>query len=168
MFTISKKTFEMAKKRGFELTLEEGLTSDGSLLLCFWEEDQDSEWLFSYQHTGHQLVWHGNVYAPKRVVAQLPKVIDDEYELREMICELAALTSKNYQQAVSNRRQSPRSARKIYAGWGCRAVDGITALSHIPYLSSDGCRIDIMDNVFSPKHEFHQPTDFSSHLSGGF
>ncbi|WP_243211078.1 hypothetical protein JQ760_028435 (plasmid) [Klebsiella pneumoniae] len=101
MFTISKKTFDMAKKRGFELTLEEGLTSDGSLLLCFWEEGQDSEWLFSYQHTGHQLVWHGNVYAPKRIVTLLPKVIDDEYELRDMISVLGKLTSQKYRASIN-------------------------------------------------------------------
>lgn len=85
MLVIGKKTFDMAKSRGLELTLEEGLTLDGSLLLCVWEADQDSEWLFSYQHTGHQLVWHGNVYAPQHIVAQIPKVIDDESELRDML-----------------------------------------------------------------------------------
>ncbi|EIZ1086015.1 hypothetical protein MPI44_004563 [Klebsiella oxytoca] len=101
MFTISKKTFDMANKRGFELTLEEGLTSDGSLLLCFWEEGQDSEWLFSYQHTGHQLVWHGNVYASKRIVTLLPKVIDDEYELRDMISLLGKLASQKYRASIN-------------------------------------------------------------------
>ncbi|HFG3804555.1 TPA: hypothetical protein ACGGPN_000180 [Escherichia coli] len=101
MFTIGKKTFDMAKKRGFELTLEEGLASDGSLLLCFWEEEQDSEWLFSYQHTGHQLVWHGNVYAPERIVDHLPKVIDDEYELRDMISVLGKLTSQKHRASIN-------------------------------------------------------------------
>ncbi|WP_426577264.1 hypothetical protein ACP179_03270 [Xenorhabdus stockiae] len=91
MFTINKKTFDMAKKRVFELTLEEDLTSDGSLLLCFWEKDQDSEWLFSYEYNGHQLVWHDNVYASKHVVAQLSKTINNEYELRDLIRKLSTL-----------------------------------------------------------------------------
>ncbi|EOC0011694.1 hypothetical protein ACI0X9_003381 [Cronobacter turicensis] len=103
MFIISKKTFDMARKRGFELTLEEGVTLDGSLLLCFWEENNDCEWLFSYQHTGTQLVWHGNVYAPKHIVAELPKVLDTETELRDLIRMLGCMVSPSYRAAVTHR-----------------------------------------------------------------
>lgn len=43
MFIISKNTFDTAEKGSFELTLEEGLTPNGSLLVCFWEKDQEDE-----------------------------------------------------------------------------------------------------------------------------
>ncbi|EGT5729728.1 hypothetical protein AGJ33_20040 [Cronobacter dublinensis subsp. dublinensis] len=114
MFTISKKTFDMAVKRGFELTIEEGATVDGSLLLCFWEQGEESEWLFSYQHTGNQLVWRGNVYAPKHIVSQLPKVLDSETELRDLIRMLGGMVSPKYHAAMKRRVQAALSSDHNY------------------------------------------------------
>lgn len=93
----------MAGNRGFELTLEEGISLSGDLLLCFWEAGEDNEWLFSYRFTGTQLVWHGNVYAPEHVISKLPKVLDSETELREMIRLLGCLVSPKYRAALAER-----------------------------------------------------------------
>ncbi|ELK0756226.1 MULTISPECIES: hypothetical protein [Enterobacteriaceae] len=47
MFTVGKTTFDMAHRRGLALTVESDCTDDGSALLCFWERDEESEWIFS-------------------------------------------------------------------------------------------------------------------------
>lgn len=43
---ISKTTFNMAKKRGIELTVED--LSDYTAL-CIWEAGNDCEWMCSYR-----------------------------------------------------------------------------------------------------------------------
>lgn len=103
MLNISKQTKKLALRHGFELTLEEGLTADGSLLLCFWGINTNADWLFSYQHTGHQLVWNRKGSAPGHVVSELPKVLDSEAELRDMFRVLGQMVSLNYRDSVKSR-----------------------------------------------------------------
>ncbi|WP_435322367.1 hypothetical protein [Klebsiella sp. HN106] len=85
MFTVGKTTFDMAHRRGLELTVENGCTDDGSTLLCFWERGEESEWIFSYRFDDSGLVWHGNVYAKSILVKSMPEIIHDETELRTVV-----------------------------------------------------------------------------------
>ncbi len=94
MFTISKTTHKMAKSRGIDLTISEGIGRDEEDLLCFWELEEESEWLFSYLVSGHQLEWHGNIYASDSIVAALPPVIADDAALRAVIRQLAVMMQK--------------------------------------------------------------------------
>jgi len=89
MFTISKTAHKMAKRRGIELTISEGIGRNDETLLCFWEAEEESEWIFSYMFSGDQLEWHGNIYASDSFVAALPPVIADDSALRAVICKLS-------------------------------------------------------------------------------
>ncbi|ENM1161461.1 hypothetical protein AB6R55_003467 [Enterobacter kobei] len=85
MFTVGKTTFDMAHRRGLALTVESDCTDDGSALLCFWERDEESEWIFSYRFDDRGLIWNGNVYAKSFLVKTMPKIISDEAELRNVV-----------------------------------------------------------------------------------
>lgn len=87
---ISKTTLNYAKRRGIELTIEEGLTSDGSILLCFWEEGENSEWMFSYiMNCDGSFTFRGNIYLSQAVKEELPAFIKNESHLRQIIAFIA-------------------------------------------------------------------------------
>lgn len=79
---ISKTTFNMAKNRGIELTVED---LGDYTALCIWEADNDCEWMCSYRIEHDKLTWHGNVYLHQDVKEELPATIFDEKQLREVI-----------------------------------------------------------------------------------
>lgn len=79
---ISKTTFNFAKKRGLDLTVED--FGEG-LQLCIWEADNDCEWLCSYRIGYNLLTWHGNVYLPAEIKEELPATINNEKHLREVL-----------------------------------------------------------------------------------
>lgn len=79
---ISKTTFNMALKRGLQLTTVD--VSD-SLLLCIWETDNDCEWLCSYHINSDSLSYNGNICLPENIKQELPATIFTEKQLREVI-----------------------------------------------------------------------------------
>ncbi|WP_447882289.1 hypothetical protein [Serratia fonticola] len=81
---ISRTTFNMARKRGLELTVETGVQDDATLL-CFHEQSNECEWMFSYRLGFDGLTWNGNVYLPQDVKEELPAFIADEQALRKVI-----------------------------------------------------------------------------------
>ena len=79
---ISKTTFNMAKARGLDLTVED---FDDYTLLCIWEADNDCEWMCSYRIEHDKLTWHGNIYLDQEIKEELPATIFDEKQLREVL-----------------------------------------------------------------------------------
>ena len=79
---ISKTTFNLAKKRGLELTVED---FGDRMVLCIWEADNDCEWMCSYRINHDSLTWDGNVYLRQDVKEELPATIFDERQLRNVI-----------------------------------------------------------------------------------
>ena len=79
---ISKTTFNFAKKRGIELELIE---ADDRLILAFYEDKNECEWMFSYNVNHDCLTWRGNIYLPQEVKEELPATITTEKKLREVI-----------------------------------------------------------------------------------
>lgn len=79
---ISKTTFNMAKTRGLELTVEK---LEDNYVLCFWQAGNDCEWMFSYNIHSDKLVWRGNIYLPQEIKEELPATIFDEKQLRNVI-----------------------------------------------------------------------------------
>lgn len=88
---ISKTTFNYAKKRGLDLTIND---FDDYTALCFWEADNDCEWMFSYRIEYGMLVWQGNIYLPQHIKEELPATITSEKQLRQMIDFVAKEISK--------------------------------------------------------------------------
>lgn len=88
---ISKTTFNMAKRRGLEMTIEE-LDSDKEsyTAVCFWEAENDCEWLCSYRLNSQNLTWNGNVYLPEQIKEELPATIESEAVLRSVVQFIAA------------------------------------------------------------------------------
>lgn len=86
MMNISKTTFNFAKKRGIELELIE---ADDRLVLAFYEDKNDCEWMFSYSicedQNGCLLTWRGNIYLPEEIKEELPGTIMTERQLKEVI-----------------------------------------------------------------------------------
>lgn len=79
---ISKTTFNMAKNRGIELTVEDlGYYT----ALCIWEADNDCEWICSYRIEHDKLTLRCNVYLHQDVKEELPATIFDEKQLREVV-----------------------------------------------------------------------------------
>ncbi|QCJ72365.1 hypothetical protein MNY66_16380 (plasmid) [Moellerella wisconsensis] len=83
---ITKTSHNFAKRRGLALTTER---IDGADLLCIWEENNDSEWLCSYDVHTTRLTYRGNVYLSLECVNALPKIIIDENQLRAVITLIA-------------------------------------------------------------------------------
>ena len=79
---ISKTTFNFAKKRGLDLTVED---LGDRMALCIWEADNDCEWMCSYRIENDKLTWDGNVYLRQEVKEELPATIFDERQLREVL-----------------------------------------------------------------------------------
>lgn len=79
---ISKTTFNMALNRGLQLTVEDG---NDCMLVCFWEKENDSEWLFSYRLNSENLTYNANIYLPETIREELPATIFDEKQLRDVI-----------------------------------------------------------------------------------
>ncbi|QVW27781.1 hypothetical protein [Hafnia phage Pocis76] len=79
---ISKTTFNMAKSRGLELTVED---LGERMALCFWQADNECEWMFSYTIHDDKLTWGGNIYLPQEIKEELPATIFDERQLRNVI-----------------------------------------------------------------------------------
>lgn len=88
MFDITKTTFNMALRRGLELTVETNASSDATLL-CIWEAKNDCEWLCSYRF-GDVLTWDSNIYLPQEIKQELPGTIDSEKRLREVVSYIAS------------------------------------------------------------------------------
>lgn len=84
---ISKTTFNMAKKRGIELTVDD---LGDYTALCIWEADNDCEWMCSYRIEHDKLTWNGNVYLRQDVKEELPATIFDERQLRNVIKFIAS------------------------------------------------------------------------------
>lgn len=82
MMNISKTTFNFAKKRGIELELIE---ADDRLVLAFYEDKNECEWMFSYNVNHDCLTWRGNIYLSNEVKEELPATITTEKKLREVI-----------------------------------------------------------------------------------
>jgi hypothetical protein len=85
MFNISKTTFNMAMRRGVELAVARHILEDGGTLVCFYEADNDCEWMFSYRAGEAELTWHGNIYLPESIKEELPATIFNEKQLRDVI-----------------------------------------------------------------------------------
>ena len=83
---ISITTFNFAKKRGLELTVED---FGDTMQLCIWEAGNDCEWLCSYRINANNLTWHGNVYLDREVKEELPAYIKDEKHLRQVLAFIA-------------------------------------------------------------------------------
>lgn len=80
---ISKTTFNFAKRRGLDVTIEE--ISD-AMLLCVWDINNDCEWMFSYRvNNDSSFTWNGNVYLPQELKEELPATLKDEKYVREML-----------------------------------------------------------------------------------
>jgi len=87
---ISKTTFNMAKNRNLELTVEcLGQDNDRHKAVCIWEADNDCEWLCSYRLNDEYLSWGGNVCLPVQIKEELPATIKNERELRAVISFIA-------------------------------------------------------------------------------
>lgn len=84
---ISKTTFNLAAKRGLELTVED---MGDVKALCFWDAENDCEWMFSYVISAEVLTFKGNVYLPRHIAEELPATIFTEKQLREVIKFVAA------------------------------------------------------------------------------
>lgn len=169
MLSIGKTTYKMAKARGFDLTLEEGIREDGHLELCVWEAGNDCEWLFSYHHTGHQLIWSGNVYAPAHVIAALDKVLDSEEELRHMLCLLEVLM-KSSSAAVKDempgrnsrisKRRSKSVVRRVTDAVKLQmgAVMGLSAYSSLSHSQDESALSEAGDDTWFPRQPNAQET----------
>lgn len=83
---ISKTTFNFAKKRGLDITVED---LGDCIALCIWEADKDCEWMCSYRIESDKLAWNANVYLPQEVKEELPATIKDEKHLREVLAFIA-------------------------------------------------------------------------------
>lgn len=83
---ISKTVFNMALKRGLQLTVSD---QPDSLLLCIWEADNDCEWLCSYRINSDSLSYNGNIYLPENIKQELPGTIFSEKQLKEVIKYIA-------------------------------------------------------------------------------
>ncbi len=86
LMQFMKTSYNFAKRRGLTLTTER---IDGAYLLCIWEENNDSEWLCSYDVLADRLTYRGNVYLPLECVSALPKIITDENQLCAVITLIA-------------------------------------------------------------------------------
>lgn len=96
---ISKTTFNMAKRRGLEMTVEKLEGESGCYTaICFWESNNDCEWLCSYRLNAQNLTWNGNVYLPNQIKEELPATIESETVLRSVIQFIA--TSLHFSTAV--------------------------------------------------------------------
>lgn len=80
---ITKSLVNYANRRNLDLTVE---TIDGIEMVCFWEKEEESEWLFSYSSNDNgSLSWHGNVYLKSEIKEELPGTIFDEKQLKAVI-----------------------------------------------------------------------------------
>lgn len=81
---ISKSIINYANRRNLDLSIHtDSVYGD---LLCFWELDQESEWLFSYRmNEDGSLSWNGNIYLDKEIKEELPGTIFDEKQLKTVI-----------------------------------------------------------------------------------
>ncbi|QBQ80422.1 hypothetical protein HOV53_gp146 [Escherichia phage vB_EcoM_Schickermooser] len=83
---ITKSLTNYAARRGLCLTVENLGKED---FLCFWELENDCEWMFSYSicedQNGCLLTWRGNIYLPEEIKEELPGTIMTERQLKEMI-----------------------------------------------------------------------------------
>lgn len=83
---ITKALSNYAARRGLCLTVENLGKED---FLCFWELENDNEWIFSYSickdQNGCLLTWRGNIYLPEEIKEELPGTIMTEKQLKEVI-----------------------------------------------------------------------------------
>lgn len=79
---ISKTTMNFAARRGLELTIE---NTDDAVLVCVWEAEEDSEWIYSYRLNADSLTFNGNIYAPRELKEELPGTIFTEKQFREVL-----------------------------------------------------------------------------------
>lgn len=79
---ISQTTLNFAKRRGIDLTVED---VDGWPILCFWDDQNDNEWMFSYRMSDDALHWGGNVWLADDVKEELPATITSDKHLRQVI-----------------------------------------------------------------------------------
>lgn len=86
---ISKTTLNFAMRRGIQITFEE--IEDDQPIICFWEADNDCEWMFSYRENAHDLSWNGNIYLSDEVKEELPATISSDKHLRQVIEFLASV-----------------------------------------------------------------------------
>ena len=84
---ISRTTFNMAKKRGLELTVDD---FGNYVALCILETGNDCEWMCSYRIEHDKLTWNGNIYLRDEVKEELPATIFDERQLRNVIKFIAS------------------------------------------------------------------------------
>lgn len=81
---ITKSLVNYANRRNLDLTTHSD-SEDGDLL-CFWELEEESEWLFSYRvNDNGSLSWNGNIYLDKEIKEELPATIFDEKQLKAVI-----------------------------------------------------------------------------------
>lgn len=80
---ITKSLVNFANRRNLDITVE---NFDDKDLVCFWEKDEDSEWLFSYRISEDgSLSWGGNVYLKQEIKEELPGTIFSEKQLKDVI-----------------------------------------------------------------------------------
>lgn len=83
LMKISKSIVNFAERRNIFLnTFKEGTKST----LCFYESDNDNEWMFSYTcNEDGTLTWNGNIYLSQSIKEELPATIFNEKQLKAVI-----------------------------------------------------------------------------------
>lgn len=83
---ITKSILNYARRRNLDIVVYDDILEDDVLMVCFYELDNDCEWMFSYRvNENGSLSFNGNIYLQESIKEELPAYISDAKKLKEMI-----------------------------------------------------------------------------------